>query len=147
MTWLIDMTDRRFMIPVNATIVDHIRRANPFAHSDLGQKLLDLGKALPGAGAYSPSFRACAYVVLHDEADRIFAFAGGMHDLSFRLDRDLTQELVADGTAWPSAIGGDWIEVPVYRLGMTNADDALLARCGRSAREYVRALTSISPPP
>lgn len=142
MTWLIDMTDRRFMIPVNVAIVDHIRRANPFAHSDLGQKLIDLGKALPGVSAYSPSYKAYAYVVLHDEADRIFAFAGGMQDLSFRLPADLAKELVEVGAGRLSAIGGDWVEVPVYRLGVVNADDALLARCARSAHEYVRALIS-----
>ena len=138
MTWLIDMTDRRFMIPVNVAIVDHIRRVNPFAHSDLGQKLLDLGKTLTGGGAYSPSFKACAYVVLYDEADRIFAFAGGMHELSFRLPAELAREIVGGGAARLSAIGGDWIEVPVYRPGVRNADDALLGRCVKSAREHVR---------
>lgn len=54
MTWLIDLTDERFKILVNADVIDYIGEANPFAHSDLGQKLIDLGRVLPGAGVYSP---------------------------------------------------------------------------------------------
>jgi len=135
MTRLIDMTDRRLLILANVAVIDHVRRANPFAHSDLGQKLLDLGKTLTGVAAYSPNFRAYAYVVLHDAADRIFAFAGGTHDLSFRLPANLAEEIVGAGIGQPSAIGGDWIDIFVFRPGGPNADDALLERCAGSALE------------
>jgi hypothetical protein len=85
LAWLIDLTERRFKIPVNADVIDYIERANPFAHSDLGQKLIDLNRGLSGANVYCPNFKVCAHVLLHDAANVIFAFAADRRDLSFRL--------------------------------------------------------------
>ena len=62
--FLIDVTDKRFKIAVNASVIEFIRRANAFAHTDVGIRLLDVGKALPGSHAYCPSYQSCAYVVL-----------------------------------------------------------------------------------
>jgi hypothetical protein len=69
--FLIDLTDSRFHIAENEDVLEVVRRANPFAHSDVGSLLLDLGKQIPGARAYSPSYASYAYVVLHTDAWRI----------------------------------------------------------------------------
>ena len=52
--FLIDVTDPRFDIPQNADVLAFVRRANPFAHSDVGSLLLELGKGVAGSHAYSP---------------------------------------------------------------------------------------------
>jgi len=54
LTWLIDPTDRHFKIPANADAVDYIRRANSFAHFDLGRRraarALSRGSSAPRGG-------------------------------------------------------------------------------------------------
>jgi hypothetical protein len=140
MTWLIDVTDQRFKISVNAAVIDHIGRTNPFAHSDLGQKLIELGRALPGAVAYCPDYRACAYVLLHDADNRIFAFAGGMLDLSFRLSPALHGEALDEGHGRPSPIGGEWFDFPVFRMGAARASEAQLSRYCAAAQHHVATL-------
>ena len=52
--FLIELTDPRFQIADNADVIEFIRRVNPFAHSDVGSMLFDLGKEIPGAHAYCP---------------------------------------------------------------------------------------------
>ncbi len=37
-----DLTDVRFKTDVNADVMAFVREHNPFAHSDLGQLLIDL---------------------------------------------------------------------------------------------------------
>ena len=85
MSFLIDLTDERFKIPSNQAVIEYIRRENPFAHSDIGAVLIRLAKLVPGAQYYSPSFSSLAYVVLHTEANLIFAIAIGMLKIDFRL--------------------------------------------------------------
>ena len=85
MTLLIDLTDERFKIPANRAVIEYIRRENPFAHSDIGDMLIRLGKLVPGAQYYCPSFSSLAYVVLHTKANVIFAIAIGMLKIDFRL--------------------------------------------------------------
>jgi len=140
MTWLIDVTDARFRIPVNAAVIDHIGRTNPFAHSDLGQKLIELGRVLPGAVAYCPDYKACAYVLLHDADNKVFAFAGGMHDLSFRLPPALHGEALDEGHGRRSRIGGDWFDFPVFRVGATSASEAQLSSYCAAAQRHVATL-------
>ena len=41
--FLIDLTDARFSIPENEDVLGFIRRVNPFAHSDVGTVLFELG--------------------------------------------------------------------------------------------------------
>jgi hypothetical protein len=141
MTWLIDVTDQRFKIPVNAAVIDHIGQANPFAHSDLGEKLIGLGRALPGAGVYCPNFKICAYVLLHVADNRIFAFAGGMRDLSFRLPPALHGEVLEGGHGRRSPIGGEWFDFAVFPAGGTTpAGEAVLAYYCLAAQRHVAAL-------
>lgn len=107
--WLIDMTDPRFLVAANEDVIEFIRRANPFAHSDVGSLLLDLGKQLTGAHAYSPSYKQCAYVVLHTEASRIFAIAYGQRGLAFRLATSSYGDALADQGTAAADIGPDWV--------------------------------------
>ena len=103
--FLIDVTDARFMIPANASVIEFIRRTNPFAHSDVGSLLLDLGKRLPGSHAYCPSYGSCAYVVLHNDADR---------GLAFRLAPASAAAAPDDGGTPESKIGPDWFAFEPY---------------------------------
>ena len=107
--FLIDVTDVRFFTPENAGAVEFIRKTNPFAHSDVGSVLFELRKTTPGAHAYCPVPSAYSYVVLHTEANRIFAIAFGMRGLAFRLaESDLPDALADSGVAAPE-IGADWV--------------------------------------
>jgi hypothetical protein len=125
--WLIDLTDQRFKIPANADVVGYIARANPFAHSDLGQRLIDLKGTLSEATVYSPSFKICAYVVLHNPANVIFAFAADMRDLSFRLPPAMHGEMLALGRANPSRIGGEWLDIAAFPSRQTTESEQRLA--------------------
>ena len=107
--FLIDLTDERFKIPYNDGVMTFVRVANPSAHSDVGSVLLELGKTIPGAIAYSPSYRSYAYVVLHNASNHIFAIAFGQRGLAFRLPESVLPDAVADrGTLAPD-IGPDWV--------------------------------------
>jgi hypothetical protein len=125
----IDLTDDKLKIPVNDAVIDFIRRTNPSAHTDPGGKLIALGKAVPGARHYSPNYRACAYVVLHTDAQVIFAVAFGMRQLAFRLPPDvLAQGMAVGGKPCPE-IGPDWLSVDAFRAPAASAAwDATLQR-------------------
>jgi hypothetical protein len=53
-TRFIDLTDAKFKTPINAAVMNYIRRANPSAHSDVGDNLMEIGKASP---AHEPIVR------------------------------------------------------------------------------------------
>jgi hypothetical protein len=107
--FLIDLTDERFKIPYNDGVMTFVRNTNPSAHSDVGSVLLELGKTIPGAVAYCPSYGSLAYVVLHTASDHIFAIAFGQRRLAFRLAPSVLTDAVADcGTLAPD-IGPDWV--------------------------------------
>jgi len=107
--FLIEVTDERLFVPGNEEVLEFVRRANPFAHSDVGSLLLDLGKQIEGASAYSPSYRQFAYVVLHTEAWIVRAIAFGQSGLAFRLSPASRDAALADrGMAAPE-IGADWV--------------------------------------
>jgi hypothetical protein len=107
--FLIDATDARFRIPANDDVIEFIRRANPFAHPDVGSLLLELGRDTPGAHAYCPSFKSCAYVVLHTDADVIFAIAFGQRGLAFRVPDAERTDALADGGVVAPEIGPAWV--------------------------------------
>ena len=113
--FLIDVTDARFSIPDNADVLEFIRRANPFAHSDVGSILFDLRKQISGVQSYCPSVSSFAYVVLHTASNRIFAIAFGQRGLAFRLDAPGYDEAIANGGKPASAIGPDWVEIDPWR--------------------------------
>ena len=119
--WLIDATDQRFFVADNDEVIDFIRRVNPFAHSDVGSFLLDLGKKIAGAHAYSPSYKQYAYVVLHNDASRIFAIAYGQRGLAFRLSpSSYTAALADDGSPAPD-IGRDWVKFDPWNPSVSTA--------------------------
>jgi hypothetical protein len=111
MARFIDLTDAKLKIPANAAVMEYVARANPFAHSDLGAKLIELGKGITGAHAYSPDHGAFAYVVLHNDANVIFAAAWGMTKIAFRLPR--SAEALADGGG-RSEIGDGWLAFAAF---------------------------------
>lgn len=131
---LIDVTDRKFFIAANRAALDFITAFNPFAHSDVGSKLITLSKAIPDAVFYSPSFRSYAYVALHDKSNRIFSLATGMRDIHFRLPAlDVPSALSVGATR--SEIGAEWISVDAF---VPNSDwDAQLDRwCASASRSF-----------
>ena len=98
MAFLIDLTEERFKIPANHAVIEYIRRANPFAHSDIGDLLITLAKRIPDTYYYCPSYRSCAYVVAHTKADVIFAVALGMLSIDVRLPAAIVTDTIADGS-------------------------------------------------
>jgi hypothetical protein len=136
--WLIDITDPRFFIPDNADVIEFIRRVNPFAHSDVGSLLLDLGKKLDGAQAYSPSYKQYAYVVLHTDASRVFAIAYGQRGLAFRLSQSSRDIALADDGTPADDIGRDWVKFDPWNPKVPRAE--LETRLERwSARAFTDA--------
>ena len=141
MAFLIDVTDERFKIPANRDVIEFIRRENPFAHSDIGDALIRLGKLVPGAQYYCPSFSSLAYVVLHTRANLIFAIAIGMLKIDFRLPLALVGSAIESGEGDLSAIGADWLSVPPFPRGEPRAEvDARLHRWCEAAYQYAQAL-------
>jgi hypothetical protein len=122
MTFLIDITEGRFKTPANRAVIDFVQRANPFAHSDLGLKLIELAKGIRGARYYCPAFSSCAYVVLHTEGNVIFAIAFGMRDIAFRLPAGAVRSALAQGLARPSDIGKEWLCVNPFPAGGPTAE-------------------------
>lgn len=117
MTTLIEVTDDAFKIPANAAVMDFVRRASPFAHSNVGARVVRLGRSTPGARHYCPDFHSFAYVALHTEAKVIFALALGMRQIAFRLPAAARAEAVAEGAAPFPDIGADWIVVEALKAG------------------------------
>ena len=141
MTFLIDLTDERFKIPANRAVIEYIRRANPFAHSDIGAMLIQLAKLVPGAQYYCPSFSSLAYVVLHTKADLIFAIAIGMLKIDFRLSPSFVSGAMDKGEAEHSDIGADWLSVRPFPRGEPRAVvDARLNRWCEAAYQYAQSL-------
>jgi hypothetical protein len=128
--FLIDLTDDRFKIPANDAVIEFIRRVNPFAHTDVGIKLIELGEATAGAQIYCPSYRSCAYVVLHTEAQVIFAIAFGQRQLVLRLPPDVLAAGAGQGGKVHAEIGPDWLGVDAFRSG---ASDATLLQWAEAA--------------
>jgi hypothetical protein len=114
MTRFIDMTDVKLKIPANTAVMDYIGRANPFAHSDLGTRLIELGKSMTGVHVYCPDYKAYAFVVLHTDANVIFATAWGMSKIAFRVPKNA--EALADGAA-RSELGDDWLAFAAFPPG------------------------------
>lgn len=132
--FLIDVTDPRFFVPGNEDVLAFVRRANPFAHSDPGSLLLELGDAVAGSHAYCPSYRDCAYVVLHDDASRIFAIAFGQRWLAFRLAPESQPGALADGATAAANIGPDWVSFDTWdRAASSDERRARLERWCRQA--------------
>ena len=128
--FLIDVTDARFKIAVNDDVMHFVRIANPSAHTDIGIRLLELCKELPGVGAYSPSYKSCAYVVLHTAAHRIFAIAYGQRGLAFCVPPAAQAEALADDGAPATEIGPDWVSfVPYDEAGQAGARERLRRWC------------------
>jgi hypothetical protein len=141
MSFLIDLTDKRFKIPANQAVIEYIRRENPSAHSDIGALLIRLAKLVPGAQYYCPSFSSLAYVVLHTEANLIFAIAIGMLKIDFRLPHALVTEEIGRGEAEHSDIGADWLSVrPFPRGEPRDVVDARLKRWCEAASRYAQAV-------
>jgi len=110
----IDITDARFKIAANHDVMEFIGRTNPSAHSDPGGVLFKLGKSIAGARSYCPSTATFAYVVLHTDANRIFAIAFGMRGLAFRLDAAAVEAAVANGGSPAADIGANWVAFPPF---------------------------------
>jgi hypothetical protein len=139
MAFLIDVTEARFKTPANQAVIDFIRRVNPFAHSDLGLKLIELARDISEARYYCPAFSSCAYVVLHTDTNVIFAIAFGMRNIGFRLPAGVVRSAVAEGRAQPSEIGEEWLSVNPFPAGRptTESEFQLRSLCGSAFRYCV----------
>ena len=143
MAFLIDLTDERFKIPPNRAVIEYITRHNPSAHSDIGSELIRLARLIPGAQYYCPSYSSLAYVVLHTEANLIFAIAIGMLKIDFRLPAALVREAIAAGEGEQSEIGVDWLSVRPFPRGELRAVvEARLTRLCESASQYAQTLAA-----
>lgn len=114
--FLIDLTDDRFKTDENRNVIDYIRRMNPFAHSDVGDCLIHLGRGVPGSEYYCPAMANYAYIVLHTAKLRIFVIAYGMRSLAFRLPESAVVEALADGGTVKPNIGADWVAFDPWRV-------------------------------
>src|SRR5689334_1443041 len=129
MAALIELTDDALKIPANELVMAFIARDNPFAHSNVGTRLLRLGRATAGAQHYCPDFHSYAYVVLHTEGKVIFALAFGMKTIALRLPPSAQAEAAGDGGTPCPAIGEGWLAFD------KSADAARLAAwCERACR-------------
>lgn len=143
MALLIDITDERFKLPANHAVIEYIRRANPFAHSDLGAQLIKLSKFIPKTHFYCPSFANCVYLVLHTDANVVFAIALGMLSIEFRLPIALVSDAVANGDGKASPIGDDWLSVTPFARGLAaSANDARLLKWCEAAHTYTAVLAA-----
>jgi hypothetical protein len=141
--FLIDITEERFKIPANHAVIEYIRRENPFAHSDLGDKLIKLAKRIPNTLYYCPSFASCAYVVLHTNANVIFAIALGMLSIEFRLPAAVVIDAVANGNGKTAPIGDDWLSVSPFPKDLAaSANDARLLQWCTAAHTYAEVLAT-----
>jgi hypothetical protein len=115
-----------------------VRQANPFAHSDVGSVLLVLGKTIPGAYAYSPSYASHAYVVLHTDQNQIFAIAFGQRGLAFRLAEAAHAAALADGGTRAPEVGQAWIRFDLWELNASaGARERLRHWCVRALSDAV----------
>lgn len=130
---LIELTDPRFAIDDNADVMEFIRRVNPFAHSDVGSVLFELGKEISGAHAYCPVPSVCSYVVLHTDANRIFAIAFGMSGLAFRLGSNDEMAALSDGGVRAADIGAGWMRFEPWGSDSRAVTEGRLRRwCARA---------------
>jgi len=137
--WLVDLTDERFKTDDNRDVIEFIRRTNPFAHSDVGDRLIRLGQAIARAHHYSPSFASYAYVVLHTESCRIFGIAYGQRGLAFRMPEALVTEALADGARPCPEIGPGWVAFDPWPVDIPTAET--LQRLQRWCERAFAALT------
>lgn len=137
--FLIDLTDPRFFTPENADVLAFIRRANPFAHSDVGAFVFECARQIDGAHAYCPSPSSCAYVVLHTTSQRIVAIAYDQRGLAVRLGERAQAEAIAAGNRVVPAVGADWVEIDPWPAGRARGE---LSACDWMARAYADAIAS-----
>jgi hypothetical protein len=98
---------------------------------------------MPGARHYCPSYGSCAYAVLHDSADCIFAIAYGMCDIAFRLPANVVAAALRAGDGRASDIGADWLVLPAFPPGgPTAASEAALRARSAAALRYAAELSS-----
>src|SRR5579884_3430948 len=109
MALLIDLTADAFKIPANAAVLGFIATANPHAHSNVGTRLIRLGRGIDGARHYCPDFHAFAYVALHNAAHVIFAIAFDMRKIALRLPAEERSAALADGGAVFPPLGESWL--------------------------------------
>jgi hypothetical protein len=135
--FLIELTDARFKIPANAEVIDFITRVNPFAHSDVADRLIESSNGLPGSEEYCPAPANCAYVILHDPGNRVFAIAYDQRGLAFRLPPERVPDALSDRGARQPDIGTDWVRFEPWRLGepSTTTLDRLKRWCAIAARQ------------
>ena len=137
--FLIELTDPRFVSDDNADVIEFIRRVNPFAHSDVGSVLFELGQETPRAHAYCPVPSVYSYVVLHTDTNRIFGIAFGMRGLAFRLAPDDEAAALADGGIHASDIGAGWLRFEPWGQGPRAVTDARLRRwCARACAAAIK---------
>jgi hypothetical protein len=127
----------RFLVGLPAAAAEKARTFRPLAevpldelgtHPDLGERLLEIGKPLPGveAGIFYKFF------ALRLRAGPIFALARGTHTLSFRVGRNQSHVGQPD-----TALGPEWITLDPWNVNMPTAQWlAELTRVARLAHTF-----------
>jgi hypothetical protein len=109
----------------------------------LANQLIKLSKLIPNTHYYCPSFASCAYLVLHTDANVIFAIALGMLSIGFHLPAAVVIDAVANGDGKVSPIGDDWLSVSPFPRGLAaSANDARLLQWCEAAHTYAVVATS-----
>jgi hypothetical protein len=137
--FLIDLTDRRFFTPENAGVIEFIRRANPFAHTDVGTIVFECAERIDGADAYCPLPSSCAYVALHTASHTIVAIAYGQRGLAVRLGVEARAEAIAAGGRPKVEIGTEWVEIDPWP---TSRGAVQRSACEWMARAYADSVES-----
>jgi len=128
----------RFLVGLPKTAAEKARTFRPITevpleelgtHPDLGERLLEIGKPLPGveAGIFYKFF------ALRLRAGPIFALARGTHTLSFRVGRNQSQVGQPD-----KELGPEWITLNPWNVEAPTAQWlAELTRVARLAHIFV----------
>ena len=114
MAWDTSELRQRFSKPGNSDAVQYLANHHPSAHSDLADELFTAAGPARANKFFCPNGSSYAYVLLHTDADVIYAVAIGMKQIAFRLPTvSLIAALAAGGEA-AQVIGTNWISFPIF---------------------------------
>jgi hypothetical protein len=127
--------DARFDVPVNATVMDFLRRTMPSARDDVADELLRSAAGLGGVEVWCPDTSAYAFVALHREDGTLIGLAWGQSRLAYRLPGPDGEEAREEGGEPAAELGSDWVVLPPW-----TDDETLVASRRRLASWCKRAL-------
>ncbi len=108
-----------------------------------GLRVDNAGKTDNGSSLLLSEFFSLRLLVLHTDANLIFAIASGMWKFALRLPPEVVSQAVADGTGEYSDIGSDWLLVDAFPRGVSKAAaDAVHMRLCERAFRYAEEIAA-----